>query len=148
MSTVPFVLGLSFAEAASALADAGYQVSGAGSEFSETVPAGQVLRSEPPEESELDPGAVVTVVVSAGPLPPSVPDVLLLPGQRAAELLELAGYRVTSSFETSAEEDGGLVVSQDPPGGSLIAPPATVRLGIGAPPVHPVDPTPPPFVTE
>jgi hypothetical protein len=40
------------------------------------------------------------------------------------------------------------VVSQDPPGGSLVAPPETVHLGIGAPPVPPVDTTPPTIITE
>jgi beta-lactam-binding protein with PASTA domain len=139
---------LSFEEAAAALADAGFQVGGPAGEFSDATPAGAVVRTDPPEESEQLPGTVIVVLTSLGPTPPAVPDVLLLGGQEAVARLAAAGYRATTTFEVSAEADGGLVVSQDPPGGSLVTPPETVHLGIGAPPVPPLDTTPPVIITE
>ena len=65
-STVPDVTGMSQEEAQDAVSAAGLVIVIA-EEESDTVPAGTVIRQEPPAGSAVAPGSAVTVYVSSGP---------------------------------------------------------------------------------
>jgi hypothetical protein len=69
---VPVVAGLSLADARNALIAANL-TPGQTSEHSDSVPAGQVIRSEPAAGKPVAPGSVVVLVVSSGPEPTQGP---------------------------------------------------------------------------
>ncbi|MPY95462.1 MAG: PASTA domain-containing protein [Acidimicrobiia bacterium] len=83
---VPPVAGQPADQVQAALADLGLAVA-PGEEYSETVPVGMVVRTDPPEGSTLARGAPVTVLVSLGRQPIAVPNLIgLLPGAAFDEL--------------------------------------------------------------
>src|SRR5699024_9015311 len=73
-STVPNVRGASAAKATTALEDAGYQAGSTSSEFSETVPKGAVIETDPEMGSRVPRGNTVALVVSLGKDRIAVPD--------------------------------------------------------------------------
>jgi serine/threonine-protein kinase len=144
MPVIPFVSGLSIGDAVTTLADAGYAIAGQRGQNDDLVPVGIVIDTDPPSGLELGTEVpVIVLVVSEGPLPPTVPDVVGLTGQQAVAILQAAGYQVTSEFVPSPEDAGGTVITQDPAGDSFAFPPGPVHLGIGAPPVSSKPPVTP-----
>jgi hypothetical protein len=65
---VPDVVGMDYADAAAALVGAGLKPDRQ-DQFSDTVPAGTVIAIDPPQDTPVAPGTVITVFVSAGPQP-------------------------------------------------------------------------------
>ncbi|HUW20871.1 MAG TPA: PASTA domain-containing protein, partial [Sedimentisphaerales bacterium] len=64
---VPDVVGMSEADAAAAITDAGLTVGATEYECSDTVPGGSVISQNPPAGTEVDPGSALNLVVSTGP---------------------------------------------------------------------------------
>jgi serine/threonine-protein kinase len=111
---LPALPGTPQAEAARRLTGAGLQVGAVTTEASDTVPAGQVVRSSP-GTGPLHRGDAVALVVSSGPAQVAVPHVV---GQRlddARRALQAAGFTV----EVDAVFGGflGVVQGQSPDGG-------------------------------
>ena len=71
---VPDVAGQSFEDAQAELEAKGLNAVRE-DEASDTVPPGQVTRTDPPADAKIDRGSNVTVFVSAGPAPVNVPNV-------------------------------------------------------------------------
>jgi beta-lactam-binding protein with PASTA domain/tRNA A-37 threonylcarbamoyl transferase component Bud32 len=92
---VPDVTGLSLAEARASLAEVSLTGVEAGSEFSDTVASGSVIRSEQQGEGIIRPGAALDLVVSKGPAPVTVPDVTGKTIDDAVAELRALGLRVT-----------------------------------------------------
>jgi len=112
---VPEVAGSSFDAAAAALADV-QLVAVRAEEHSTTVPEGEVIRSDPAAGTEVDRDGEVAVVVSIGPPPVDVPDVVGRLAATAADRLEAAGLVVT-------DVDGPPnrpVCATDPPPGTTV----------------------------
>ena len=115
---LPDVSGLSAAKAALALHNAHYRTR-TKAQASKTVVAGVVIGTEPPAETEVQEGRVVTLLVSSGPAPVRVPDV-------TGESLEAAEANLTTAELTlgtvtrqvSSTQSPGTVISQSPAGGS------------------------------
>ena len=115
---LPDVSGLSAAKAALALHNAHYRTR-TKAQASKTVVAGVVIGTEPPAETEVQEGRVVTLLVSSGPAPVRVPDV-------TGESLEAAEANLTTAELTlgavtrqvSSTQSPGTVISQSPSGGS------------------------------
>ncbi len=63
-------------------------------EFDETIPAGEIIRYEPPPGTIVPVGTDVVIVVSDGPRPRPVPDVIGLDVADATEILEADGFVV------------------------------------------------------
>lgn len=81
----------------------------------DAVPAGSVLRTDPAAGTTLTVGADVTLVLSAGPAPVDVPDVIGRSQADATGVLTAAGLRagtITSRFD--ADVDAGTVLQTDP----------------------------------
>lgn len=120
---VPSVLGLSKAEAESALEAAGL-VLGEVTEFHHPqVAAGRVITQEPEAESEAPKGSAVDVAISKGAEPLPVPDVVGDPIAGAEQVLTEAGFKV-STTEVGSSAAKGTVISQSP-GGTESAPRGT-----------------------
>ncbi|MEG9247722.1 PASTA domain-containing protein [Arthrobacter sp. Soc17.1.1.1] len=115
---VPDVVGRTQAEATEDLRSAGLAVGGLGEEYSESVPAGEVVRQIPGQGAERRLGSAVDLVVSLGPAPIAVPEVSGLPAKEAVAALERAGLKaeIEEARVFSATVPAGSVARQDPSG--------------------------------
>jgi serine/threonine-protein kinase len=87
--------------------------------FSETVPAGIVINSDPKAGTTLRPGAIVDLIVSKGRRPIPVGDWVGKEADRAQRVLERRGLQVERTEEYDDDVASGLVIAQDPSGGTL-----------------------------
>ena len=87
-------------------------------ETSETVSSGHVIRSDPGPGGRVLRGRSVTVVLSSGRPPVPVPDVTSKPQADAVASITKAGLSPQVTTQHSVEVGAGLVISQDPAGGT------------------------------
>lgn len=120
---VPTLTGLTVDEARTTLIDANLSLGTATDEFDPDAPAGQILSADPPQGEEISPEVAVNVVVSAGPEPISIPDVVGSSEAEARTLLEEAGFAVEVSSETVRDNDveEGSIAAQSPDSGTGFA---------------------------
>jgi eukaryotic-like serine/threonine-protein kinase len=116
---VPDVAGLSLRDATTRLEKAGFKVTSR-DEFSNTVPKGQAIATEPAAGTQLSTSQVVTVVVSRGTNQVEVPDVTGLDDQAALAALQNAGLSGVLVQRDSTEPEG-TVLNQSPGAGKLVA---------------------------
>ncbi len=109
----------------------------AAAEFSTTVPAGAVLRTDPGPGTAVPVGSEVVLVVSRGPEPPpepeqrGVPFVIGQPFEDAEEILEESGFEVEQrdAFDFGSDDrDRSTVVGQTPGGGAVVEEGSTIVL--------------------
>jgi serine/threonine-protein kinase len=139
---VPETTGADVTRARERLVELGYVVVLEDPRFSDRIPAGRALGTEPAAGTRLEEGATIRLIPSAGPPPERVPEVIDLPRQRAERALTEAGFeigRVTSAFSERIAE--GRVIRRRPasaqaPRGSQIA--LVVSKGPAPRPVPPV----------
>jgi beta-lactam-binding protein with PASTA domain len=128
--TVPSVVGLPYDQAASELQSAGFNVSRIDKESDQA--AGIVTDQTPSGGSEGSKGSTVTLTVSKGPSTSAVPDVTSQDYAIAQTTLDNAGFRSKISFEDTEDQSlDGIVISQDPIGGSQEKPDTVVTLFVG-----------------
>jgi beta-lactam-binding protein with PASTA domain len=133
-ATVPGVVGQKQSDAEKAVKDAGFKTD-IRKESSDTVAKGRVISTSPPENSQLEKGRTVVLVVSSGPQQVSVPDVVGRQEDEARSRLEDAGLRADVTQEESADKDPGTVLRQDPVGGGKVDKGSAVKLVVAkAPP--------------
>ena len=130
---VPKVDGLDVLTATAKLEKLGLQVETA-SEQSDTVKANIVLRTDPASGKKVEPGSTVTLVVSAGPAPVAIPNVVGLDQIEATQQLVAAGFRVTKTTEPSTTVDAGRVIRTDPPVGTPTAKDSPVTIVVSSGP--------------
>jgi len=93
---------------------------------------GIVVRQDPSGGSDSSKGSTVTVSVSKGPTTTAVPDVTSQDVTIARTTLEAAGFRVREVLEDTDEPSfNGIVISQDPVGGSQAKPNTLITLFVG-----------------
>jgi eukaryotic-like serine/threonine-protein kinase len=127
------VVGLSFDQATAQLQGAGFAV--ARRNVDSDQPKGTVIAQDPTGSAA--PSSTVTLSVSKGPKQSTVPDVTNQDEDSATSTLEGAGFRVTVNRE-DVNDPGleGIVLSQDPTGGTRAAQgsPVTITVGRFIPP--------------
>ncbi|HSZ13046.1 MAG TPA: Stk1 family PASTA domain-containing Ser/Thr kinase [Solirubrobacteraceae bacterium] len=104
-------------------------------EASKTVEAGRVIATEPPAETEVQEGRVITLVVSSGPAPVHVPDVTGQTLEAAEATLtndELGVGTVTK--KVSGSQPAGTVLAQSPTTGSSVKAGTKVELTVAQAP--------------
>jgi serine/threonine-protein kinase len=139
--TVPDVKNLPEEEASGYIRDAGYEVALAEAEYSDTVPAGCVIRQSPPAASTLETGSTITITVSLGPEPIIVPDLTGKTLAQATETLQALGLNIKSENKvTDQASQLDKVVAQDPFSATWLSPGNTVIVYIGVKPVEPTTP--------
>jgi len=134
---VPDVQGLTPEAATAAINAANLAAGGRVEGFSDDIPAGSVSGTDPKIGESLKPLTPVDLVVSKGPKPVVIPDVV---GKRAAvsrSTLEAAGLVVTPSSKFSEKVADGRVISVSPPSGTKVDSGSSVAIVIskGPPPV-------------
>jgi beta-lactam-binding protein with PASTA domain len=128
--SVPNVVGLPYDQAASELQRAGFNVNRIDEESDQA--AGIVTSQTPSGGSEGSKGSTVTLTVSKGPSTSAVPDVTSQDYAIAQTTLEQAGFRSKIVFEDTEDQTlDGIVISQDPVGGSQQKPNTIVTLFVG-----------------
>lgn len=112
--------GLSQGGATALARDSGLRVS-THAEYSETVPAGQVSRTDPGPGTRIEPGATIEVVLSRGPERLEVPELTGLSADAAVRALAALGLD-TGTVTRARDDDveAGHVLSQSTPGGILV----------------------------
>jgi hypothetical protein len=95
---------------------------------SATVPAGRVISTTPAAAATVDVGSAVNLVVSSGPPPVTVPNVVGLAQTAAQTALTNVGLTSTVTFQPSTTVGAGLVISQSPTGGASAAAGSAVAL--------------------
>ncbi len=134
--TVPDVVGQPQAAAANTITAATLTVGSIGTRNSPTTPAGSVLSQNPAAGTLVAPGAPVSLVVSLGPAPlGTVPDVVGQPQAAAQTDVTAAGFVVgTVTGQSHATVPPGVVLSQQPAGGTLATPGSAVSLVVSTGP--------------
>ncbi|MQA92184.1 MAG: PASTA domain-containing protein [Gemmatimonas sp.] len=127
---VPDVREMQVEDAEGAMTSLGLEVEVGDSFPNPNVPGGAVLAQTPLPGEEVSPGAAVRLIISTGRPRPVVPDIDAMPISLATRALETAGFEVLVE-QDSTPGDSGRVVGVDPPPGTSIPLPATVRLRVG-----------------
>ncbi|MFD3628860.1 Stk1 family PASTA domain-containing Ser/Thr kinase [Streptomyces sp. DSM 116494] len=125
---VPDLDGYPLDKARSLLEDEGLKPGMATREFSDTVPAGSVISTEPGKGTKVRADSAVALTVSKG-RPVDVPDVAGDELEDARAELEEAGLKVEVAAErVNSEHDAGEVARQTPAAGRQVAEGDTVTL--------------------
>ena len=135
--TVPSVAGLAQAAAQTAITNAGLVVGAITQDFSTTVPAGVVISQSPDSGSSVSSGSAVALTVSSGPQPVGVPNVTGL--AQAAGTVSLAAVHLSVGTVTGACSNivaSGLIISQNPAVGTLMAFGSAVDLVVSTGPCN------------
>ncbi len=128
-SSVPDVVGQSRSAATATLNNAGFYVT-VDTQYSSSVPEGNVISQSPSAGSTLKAEGTVNIVVSKGAETSEVPSVVGQSEGSAQTTLSNAGFQVTTEYSASSSVDSGYVISQTPNGGTELAPGKTVHLVI------------------
>jgi eukaryotic-like serine/threonine-protein kinase len=126
---VPDVTGMELAAAKGELEATKLKLKQGSGQYSDTVPEGVVISSDPKADTALKPGATVTVVVSKGRAPITVPD---LTGKNIndvrAELQQL-GLTAVEQYKDS-DQPADQVIGQSPKAGAGVEKDAEIKLDV------------------
>lgn len=100
-TTVPNVEGKNWGQAKKSMTNAKLYIYRAGSEYSDTVPAGQVISQNIKAGTEVPEGTNIGVIISLGGRKSRVPDVTYKSRTEAESLLSNAGLTVNVQYEDS-----------------------------------------------
>jgi serine/threonine-protein kinase len=117
---VPTLAGATLDAGLQALRDARLSSGTQGQEFSETVPEGSIISSDPVAGTPLPPGGAVNLVVSKGRQPIPVPNLAGKGADEAQKQLEGLGLKVVRGAAVNSDTvPEGAIVSQNPNQGTL-----------------------------
>lgn len=125
--------GTSVADAERAVRDAMLQPQrdSAADQYSPTVPKGTVITLNPVPGTRLTSGSQVTLIVSNGPQPVSVPDVRGMTKDQAFAVLTNAGFApVDAGSQFSPTVDGGDVIATSPAAGTVVPLAGTPQIAV------------------
>ncbi len=115
----PDVIGEDAQAASQQLTGAGFTLAPQKQQSSGTIPAGQVISTDPPPGAQVPAGTSVTLTVSSGPASVPIPDVSGKDQTTATQILTQAGFRVyLSGKEHSVNAPEGTVAATNPPAGT------------------------------
>ncbi|HEY7148948.1 MAG TPA: Stk1 family PASTA domain-containing Ser/Thr kinase [Gaiellaceae bacterium] len=127
---VPNVVGQLYDSAQGALQGAGFAV--ARRDVDSSQPKDTVIDQQPKGGGEAARGSTVTLFVSKGPKEATIPDVTSIDEASAQQTLEQSGFTVeVQDQDTTDPNQDGIVLEQDPPGGTKAKPGTTVTITVG-----------------
>ena len=130
---VPDVVGEPEDEAVDTLEQAGFRVQ-VDEQFDPEVRRGLVISQDPPADELAEEGSEVSLVVSRGPPPEAVPDVVGETQESAEQILVDAGFVVGTVTDQESDEEEGIVIEQDPPADTDARPGTAVNLVVSSGP--------------
>ena len=129
---VPRVLELPVADARERLDELGFRVRVDGQRANPVIPQGAVVWQDPPPETVVQPNSTVQLVLSGGPAPVTVPDVVGLSLPFAESVIEAAGLKLGRVDRVQSGQEADVVLSVRPPPGNGRPPGARVELLVSA----------------
>ena len=125
---IPDLTGSEQAQALEDLQNLGFKV-GIENSADASVPAGSVIRTQPPSNTVINPDSLVTIIVSVGPEAFPIPYVLDIETERAIFVVEESGFILGQLLEVNDENiPRGFVISQNPVAGTKMSPGTKVDL--------------------
>ena len=125
---IPDLTGSEQAQALEDLQNLGFKV-GIENSADASVPAGSVIRTQPPSNTVINPDSLVTIIVSVGPEAFPIPYVLDIETERAIYVIEESGFILGQLLEVNDESiPRGFVISQNPVAGTKMSPGTKVDL--------------------
>ena len=137
--TVPDVVGKDFELAKAELTDAKLTVAKGPTRYDDNLPAGVVVATEPKVGTVLKPGAKVTLVVSKGRAPVSVPNLVGKNINEARAILAQFGLTPVETYKDS-DKPTDEVLGQSPADGTGVEKGAQVKLEISKGPAQVIVP--------
>ena len=134
--TVPNLVGMTKDAAAAKLAGLGLNGS-ATSNYSDTVPEGQVISQNPYYGTKVEAGSTVTYVVSKGMQNVTVPSINGSTEADAKAALKAAGLSGAALGYVNDSQPAGTVIKQNPAAGQEIAPGSSVNYYLSLGPKEP-----------
>ena len=130
-TTTPGLIGMTKAAAAEKAEKDGLDVTVKETEYSETIPKGRVVSTDPDPGDSIDKGGTVGLLMSLGPERYAVPDVEGVQEERARAMLEDRNLSVASPERRySSKVERGAVISTDPKVGTMVKPGTAITLVI------------------
>ena len=129
--SIPSIAGLSQSEAKSTLSQLGINLAVGSKAFSEDIPAGKIISSNPGGGGHLSKGGTVSIIVSKGPERIAVPVIAGMTPEAASAALIAAGLKVgdtTQDYSTTITS--GMVIDGNPAAGSPVRRNSLVNLVI------------------
>ncbi len=134
LKTVPSVTGQTEASARATLESAGFSVASS-TTTTNSAPAGTVISQSPAGNAQATPGSTVSIVVAQKPPPPATATVPAVTGDAEAQArsaIGAAGFSVNVTTQTVTDKSkNGIVLSQNPSGGTKLKKGATVTIVVG-----------------
>ena len=133
---VPDLLGMYPADAERAIVEAGLILGTVTEDYSRHIPAGRVAGQLPAAGTGVDGGTKVSLVLSKGPQPVPVPNVVgetLEAASNAIVAADLGVGAVSHVYSTTVAKDR--VISQNPSGGVFVLPGSVVGLSVSKGPL-------------
>jgi beta-lactam-binding protein with PASTA domain len=131
LRSVPEVLGKTADKAGAAIKGAGLHVT-VDRAFSPDIPVGHVISQNPDSSQQILFGSFVTITVSKGPQPVHVPGITGQAEAAAQQTLIAAGFTVKTRQQFSVTVDKGVVIRQQPTGGTAeIGSAVTIWVSLG-----------------
>ena len=125
---IPDLTGSEQAQALEDLQSLGFKV-GIENAADSSVPAGSVIRTQPPSNTIINPDSLVTIIVSVGPEAFPIPYVLDIETARAIYVVEESGFILGQLLEVNDNNiPRGFVISQNPVAGTKMSPGSSVDL--------------------
>ena len=116
-SKIPDLTDKTFAEAVEIAEDAGYKIKEGEKVNDPDIEKGHIVSQTPDPGEKAKPGTTITVYVSKGPGPATVPSVIGLKTKKAKEKLEAAGVTLGNVTPVASKKPKGQIVKQDPGAG-------------------------------
>lgn len=127
---VPWLINLSERQAQLLLEDRGLIYEREGTDFSDAIGAGMIMRQHPSSGKDIDPGETVFVVISKGSAMVEVPEVMGEFRDRAVQLLSQAGLNASEMGRYTGDVPKGKVFAQSPGAGTTVAQGSTITLTV------------------
>ena len=125
---IPDLTGSEQAQALEDLQNLGFKI-GIENSADASVPAGSVIRTQPPSNTIVNPDSLVTIIVSVGPEAFPIPYVLDIETERAIYIVEESGFTLGQLLEVNDENiPRGFIISQNPVAGTKMSPGTAVDL--------------------
>ena len=126
MTTIPNVVGMSEADAEKALQDKNLVVKKGDPVYSDDVEQGEVVSVSPSEGAEVKEGTTVTLVISKGNQPATVPKLTGKSQSDAEAALSQAGLSGNATEDYSDTVEEGVIISQDTDAGKEVSKGTTI----------------------
>ena len=134
-SQVPHVVGIKQSEASAAITKAWLTVGDITETCNDEYPSGYVVNQDPPAGTTVEIGSSVSLVLSTGPCPITVPHVIGMTTAEVETALTSVGLLLGSITEQCNDEvEAGRVISQNPIEGTILPPGSTVDIGVSSGP--------------